>query len=104
MVRRRPSLSGERSARRRAARWAALSLLLVLVAACRPLYLPPIPAEVPFDPGARVASFTAELDDSGRPTLQVALSGVEAAGWLNVQWMAPVGREAASESVWLEPE
>lgn len=80
-----------------------MALLVLAVGACRPLYLPPIPEDVPYEPGVRVATFTAEPDASGRPALEVVLTGVEAAGWLNVQWMAPNGTEAASEAVWLEP-
>ncbi|NLG07889.1 MAG: hypothetical protein GX560_01345 [Deinococcales bacterium] len=81
---------------------AGLALALLLVA-CRPLYLPPVPEPPPFEPGSRVAAFDAGLE-AGRPRLEVELADVTEAGWLAVQWLAPNGREAASGSVWVEPE
>lgn len=79
-----------------------LLVLLVLLAACRPLYLPPIPEAPPFQPGPRVASGQVVLDD-GRPYLRLVLADVSASGWLAVQWLGPSGKEVASESVWVQP-
>lgn len=81
-----------------------LTLPLVLaLAACRPLYFPPVPDAPPFEPGVRVVAFEAGLAATGRPRVALVVAGHDAAGWLSVQWMAPTGREAASDSVWLEP-
>lgn len=75
---------------------------LLSAAACRPLYLPLIPDPPPYEAGVRVADFEAVLDLAGRPTLQLSLADLTESGWLAVQWLAPTGREVASESVWAE--
>ncbi len=77
---------------------------LVLLTACRPLYLPLVPDSPPYEPGARLVSVQAELDVAGRPRLELSVVDVAAPAWLAVQWLAPSGREQASESVWVEPE
>lgn len=79
-------------------------LVSLLLAGCRPLYLPLVPEPPPFEPGTRVATFSAALNSAGRPRLELALADVRSADWLAVQWMAPAGRQAASQSVWLEPD
>lgn len=84
--------------------WLAALVALVLVSgACRPLYLPPVPEPPPYEPGPRVSTYSAEAITGGRPVVEVTLTQVDGPGWLAVQWMAPSGREAASESVWVEP-
>lgn len=84
---------------------AAVSLALLALGgtACRPLYLPPIPAreEAPVWPALDDASSL--VVDAGRLTLHVVLARVPEPGWLAVQWFAPDGGEAASDSVWVEP-
>lgn len=81
----------------------ALLAVTVALAACRPLYLPLIPDPPPYESGVRVASFQAEPDSTGRPRLELSLTDLKEAGWLAVQWLAPSGREMASESSWVEP-
>ena len=90
----------------RTVRLGLLALLLVglTLVGCRPLYLPPVPEAPPFEPGTRVKSFVSELDEGGRPRLELTLSDLEGGGWLAVQWMTPSGRQAASSSLWVEPE
>lgn len=39
---------------------------------------------------------------AGRPQLTFGVVGVVEAGWVDVQWFAPDGHEAASESRWVE--
>ena|SRR5690554_5090664 len=81
-----------------------LALVGLVLGGCRPLYLPPVPEAPPYDPGARVVSSVSELDAAGRPRLELTLADLDAGGWLAVQWMAPSGRQAASASIWVEPE
>jgi hypothetical protein len=81
-----------------------LAVVVVVMAACRPLYLPLVPEPPPYEPGVRVATFSAQLGAAQRPLLELTLADVSAAGWLAVQWMAPSGRQVASGSVWLTPE
>ncbi len=78
----------------------------LLLAACRPLYVPLVPADglpeprpVRLAPGSELG-----LDASGRPHLTMTVLDLPHAGWVAVQWLDPRGREAASESVWLDPE
>ena len=83
---------------------AALGLL---VSACKPLYLPPVP-ESPTQPRhTRLDSSSAlELVD-GRPTLTLVLAelvGPAGGGWLNVQWFGPRNVEEASDSAWVTSE
>ncbi|MEX2534742.1 MAG: hypothetical protein WD273_04000 [Trueperaceae bacterium] len=78
------------------------ALLLLIVAGCRPLYLPPVPAP-PELPERLEVDASAGLDDQ-RPRIRVELRNVPAEGWLAVQWFAPNNREVASESVWIAPE
>ncbi len=86
--------------------WAPALLLVAALAlpACRPLYVPLVP-EAPQGPlPTRLAGGSAlTLSAAGRPRLAVEVLDLPGPGWLAVQWFAPGGGEAASESVWLEP-
>lgn len=82
----------------------AVLLVGLVLSACMPLYLPPVPDPPPYEAGTRISSSSTELATDGHPLLNVTLTEMKAAGWLAIQWMAPSGREAASESVWLEPD
>lgn len=80
----------------------ALFLPLLLLAACRPLYLPPlIEAQEP-EPRSRL-ELTLELEQN-RPVLKVGVVSVLNPGWLAVQWFAPSGVQVASQSIWLDEE
>lgn len=85
----------------------AVTLLacVAALAACRPLYLPLVPDDgLPAPHPTRLAGGSAlKVGLDGRPLLDVEVLDVPAAGWLAVQWLAPDGREAASESAWVEP-
>ncbi len=96
-------MSGDFRARHARRCLVAGAVLLVALAACRPLYLPPIPDELPFEAGVRVAAYATGVGADGRPQVEVTLADLSEAGWLAVQWMAPNGRQAASASTWLEP-
>lgn len=89
--------------RRFGTRLLPLAVLGLALSACMPLYLPPVPDPPPFEAGTRVVAFTAELNAAGRPSLELTLADLHAPGWLAVQWMAPDNRQAASDSVWVEP-
>lgn len=77
-------------------------LVVLLLAACRPLYLPPLlEAEQP-EVRSRLELQLSVSD--GRPLLELQVLSVAKEGWLAVQWFTPGGREAASESVWLDAD
>lgn len=77
-------------------------LLMVSVAACRPLYLPPLIESEQPEPRARL---TLELVlEQERPLLLVSVLDVPEEGWLAVQWFAPGSQEVASQSIWLDPD
>lgn len=90
--------------RRAAGLRAGLFLLAGLLGGCTPLYLPPVPA-----PSVRPSPRLAFEADSGlaladgRPELTLSLRSVPEDGWLALQWFGPDNREAASDSLWLEP-
>jgi len=73
-----------------------------VLAACRPLYIPPVPAEVPVSREPRIAEGGVLELVAGRPQLTFGIVGAVQAGWVDVQWFAPDGHEAASESRWVE--
>ena len=79
----------------------SLTLPLVLaLAACRPLYFPPVPEAPPFEP-ARVVAFEAGLAPTGRPRVALVVAGHDAAGWLSVQWMvSPAVRRRPTPCGW----
>ena len=79
-----------------------VAAVLLFLAACRPLYLPPLIEPAAPEERARLVSQLDLLD--GRPRLQVEVLSVVRDGWLAVQWFSPGGREVASESIWLEAD
>lgn len=81
-----------------------LIVVLVSLVACRPLYLPPVPQDVPPEPTVtRVAAGSSlTLNAAGRPALDLVVVDLQGPGWLAVQWFAPGGKEAASESSWTD--
>ncbi|MFO7547176.1 MAG: hypothetical protein R6W77_16920 [Trueperaceae bacterium] len=82
---------------------AVFAVATLVLAACRPLYLPIVPDEVPVALEVRLTDDSTITLTDGRPQLSLVPESVEVPGWLDVQWFAPNGREAASMSVWLEP-
>ncbi len=90
--------------RRGRARYAlvAVALLSLAAAACRPLYLPPVPAELPpFGEELRLAEVRIERT-AGVVRLAFVPERVPDEGWAAVQWFPPAGGEVASASVWLD--
>jgi len=83
---------------------ATLVLTTTLITACQPLYIPLVPADgLPEPRPTRLTGASAlTLGEAGRPQLDVTVLDLPGAGWLAVQWVGPDGREAASESAWLE--
>lgn len=77
--------------------------LLVGLVGCRPLYLPPVPQRLPLKPVAQLADASALTASGGTLELHLVLESIPLAGWLAVQWLAPDGHEAASDSVWVTP-
>jgi hypothetical protein len=94
-------------ARRRAGPRRRLLVALAAVAvaatvpACTPLYLPPVPSELPaVEPRLRLDDV--RIDRLGGPPAVVFVPReVPAPGWAAVQWYPPTGGEVASASVWL---
>jgi len=91
--------------RRRRAGALLLSVLPLVVAlvACTPLYVPLVPERIPIREVAQLGDGSTLSDDAGVLTLHVVLDRVPRAGWLALQWFAPDGTEAASDSVWVTP-
>lgn len=89
--------------------WPTVALAVVfaavttILASCRPLYIPVVPDEVPVAQELRLTDDSTITLTNGRPRLSLVPEAVASPGWLDVQWFAPNGREAASMSVWLEP-
>ncbi len=77
--------------------------LLLTVAACRPLYLPPVPADLPAIED-RLRVVRGEFLVAARPALQLSVESAPEEGWLVVQWFAPAGDPLASESVRIRPD
>ena len=99
-----------RSARgrvRRVGPGAAAVAVLLLVAACTPLYLPPVPGTLPtIEPTLLLSEVRIETAATAGgeavPTVTFRLDELPRDGFLAVQWFAPTGGEVASASVWLE--
>ncbi len=77
--------------------------VLVSLTACTPLYVPPVPARIPVHEVAQLGDGSSLRHVDGTLTLHVVLERLPEAGWLAVQWFAPDGKEAASDSVWVGP-
>lgn len=73
--------------------------LLFLLCACRPLYIPPVPA--PLELPERLEVDAGGVVDAGTPRLEVELVNVVEPVWLAAQWFSPANDEVASESVWV---
>jgi hypothetical protein len=81
---------------------AAAALLSLAAPACRPLYLPPVPATLPpFEDELRLAEVRIERT-GGTVRLAFVPERVPDEGWAAVQWFPPAGGEVASASVWLD--
>lgn len=76
---------------------------LLLLAACRPLYLPPLIDGAEPEERARLL-LELRLADENRPLLSVEVLSVVQDGWLAIQWFSPGGTEVASASIWLDQE
>lgn len=73
-----------------------------IVPACTPLYLPPVPSELPaIEPRLRLTDVRVDRL-GGTPALVFVAAEVPAPGWAAVQWFAPTGAAVASGSVWLD--
>lgn len=73
-----------------------------LLGGCTPLFVPPVPAELPeIPPRLRIADARLERVEA-RPVLRFTVREVPRDGWLAVQWFPPAGFEVASASVWLD--
>lgn len=82
---------------------ALLTCLLVSLAGCQPLYLPPAPQAQHVPPVAELGDASAVRLEGGTLVLHMVLAEVPEPGWLAVQWFAPDGIEASSDSVWVTP-
>lgn len=79
----------------------------LLLAGCRPLYLPPVPDSPTQPQHTRLDSSSALELVADRPVLTLVLAelvGPDGGGWLNVQWFGPSNAEVASDSTWVTRE
>lgn len=78
--------------------------LLVVVAGCTPLFLPPVPGNtlVP-TPVWRVNSDSALAWNGAQLELRIRFSEIPQATWVAVQWFGATNGERASASYWVEP-
>ncbi len=89
---------------RRARRGGLALALAVALAACTPLYLPPVPEPMPtLEPRLRLDEIRIDRL-AGAPALAFVPREVPEPGWAAVQWFPPSGAEVASASVWLDGE
>lgn len=101
--------SGESGSERRPSRVRAARFALALLCAwpsltaCRPLYLPPVPATIEAEERVELSTASRLRWDGGRLRLDLAFAAVPRSGWLAVQWYAPNGTEVAADSTWIEP-
>ena len=83
-------------------RIARYALFITLLSGCTFLYLPP---ELPIQTIPETFDISGSSGLTYKNTqleLSVLLRNVPREGWLAVQWYAPNGREATSDSVWIE--
>lgn len=83
---------------------ALLALACVALAACRPLYLPPVPQSPTQPRHSRLDASSAVALVADRPVLTVVLAelvGPDGGGWLYVQWFGPSNAEMASDASWV---
>lgn len=79
---------------------AALAVVAT-VPGCTPLYLPPVPSELPaLEPRLRLENVRVDRL-GGTPAVVFVPKEVPEPGWAAVQWYPPTGGEVASASVWL---
>lgn len=103
---RRRTAAGARSRALGRVRRAVVAVLAAAatLAACTPLYLPPVPDALPvLEPRLRLADVRVDRL-GGTPALVFVPAEVPAPGWAAVQWFPPTGAEVASTSVWLDED
>lgn len=99
-----PHLRPPVRARRRLLAALAAVAVAASVAACTPLYLPPVPSELPALE-SRLRLENVRIDRlGGTPAVLFVPREVPAPGWAAVQWYPPTGGEVASASVWLSED
>lgn len=94
-------MKGAPALRRALATLAVVVAILLGAGACRPLYLPPVPEAVPRIQRTRLDDRSSLAQDGDTLRLHVLVTRLASPGWLAVQWFAPSGAEAASDSVWV---
>jgi hypothetical protein len=81
--------------------------IVLLLAACAPLFFPPVPASLSAEPTWRIApgASLALVPDAGGPVALRAtwvFTEAGAPGWVSAQWFGPVGAERASDARWVD--
>lgn len=90
---------------RRVTRRAWLTLLVpILLAGCVPLFLPPVPAELPVIEPKLLLRDVQVVREADLPVVTFTLRSLPEEGWLALQWFPPAGDEVASASLWLATE
>lgn len=80
----------------------ALAGALAVASGCTPLYVPPIPADIPAPEPVELAGDSALVTDRGALVATLHVRGADEPGWLFLQWYAPSLRQVASDAVWVE--
>lgn len=103
----RPAFAARTKATTRTKRTVVRLLTLVALAAlpaCTPLYLPPVPQQLPtLEPRLRLREVRVDRL-GGVPALAFVAAEVPRPGWAAVQWFPPAGPQVASASVWLDED
>lgn len=85
---------------------ACVVALVAVLAACMPLYVPPVPQAPSVPVGARLGDASDLMTTAGRPRLALTLVPgdvlSDSGAWLAVQWYGPANTQLASDSVWVE--
>ena len=80
----------------------AWAILLIVLAGCTPLYVPPVPDAPEIEEPVRIARGSSLEVRNGNLVAVLDVASRTASGWLTLQWFDPGLTEVASDSVWLE--
>lgn len=77
---------------------------IALLGACRPLFVPLVPATIAPAPRFELSAESRLWWDGPRLRTDLVVAEVPSAGWMAVQWRDPSGAAVASDSVWVSED